>query len=316
MNKFLLFFLCLFVTNSFSSDFAGVDEIVRKYPSKVSNLVIISDLIKNDFDNDSNKARAIFSWLAFNFKYDATSSGDNSFEIIYTSTSKEEKNAKEKKIKDDIIAKALSSDSAMCLGYSILFERLSDLVGLKNEIVIGNLKSDLSQLGATFHAADHSWNAVKINNEWKYVDVALAAGFISQKDNAFKPDFNEAYFFMAEEVLLLSHFPQNKKWISTNKTIKDFAKLPIYYRDYFATNYHISPSEGVILIKENSSLKLEIKNLDEYDRAEYVFSSENKLIYLNNDNKETIFNILLNGKSGDYLSIYINRKIMISYLIE
>lgn len=315
MNKFLLFFLCLFVTNSYSKDFSEVDEIVRKYPSKVSSLLIISDLIKKDFDSDSNKARAIYSWIAFNFKYDATS-GNNSFEIIYTSTSKEEKNAKEKKIKDDIISKALTSDSAMCLGYSILFERLCDLVGLKNEIVLGNLKSDLSQLGSTFHAADHSWNAVKINDEWKYVDVTLAAGYISEKDNSFKSDFNEAYFFMSEDNLLLSHFPQNKKWISTNKTIKDFAKLPIYYRDYFAKKYRIYPLDGIILISDSPVLKLEIQNLEEYDRAEYVFATDNKLVYLNNDNNKTTFEIPVQGRSGDYLSIYIDRKIMVSYMIK
>lgn len=316
MKKILLFFIYLFVSNCFSKDFTEVDEIVRKYPSKVSSLETIGNLIKKDFVSDSEKARAIYSWLAFNFKYDTATSGNNAFEIIYTATTQGEKDAKEKRIKDDIIAKALTSDAAMCLGYSIMFERLGNLVGLKNEIVVGDLKSDLSQLGVTFHVADHSWNAVKINDEWKYVDVTLAAGFISQKDNSFKPDFNDAYFFIAEEVLLLSHFPQNKKWISTNKTIKDFAKLPIYYRDYFSKNYSINPSEGVILVKENPSLILEIKNLDEYDRAEYVFSNENKLIYLNNDNKETVFEISLDGRSGEYLSIYIDRKIMVSYLIK
>ncbi|MCY1483778.1 hypothetical protein D9M68_173610 [compost metagenome] len=311
----LLVFFC--ISNSFSKDFLEVDEIVKKYPSKVQNLETISNLIKKDFTDDSEKARAVYSWIAFNIEFDvaAAFSMKGPSDMVFSYRDEKEKKAKEIKFKETIISKALLSGKAICHGYSMLFERLSKLVGLESEIIIGNLKSDPSQIGQVNLATDHAWNAVKINNVWKFVDTTLGAGYVSQKDDSFKPDFNDSYFFISADDLFLNHYPEDKKWITINKSKQDFSKLPVYYRDYFKGNYKISPELGIIS-SSATNFHLEIKNLGEYDNAEYIFSSDNKLTYLNNENKETQFDIPLSGKSGDYLTIYVNRKIMVTYLVS
>ncbi|PZQ83555.1 MAG: hypothetical protein DI548_10715 [Flavobacterium johnsoniae] len=66
MRKIITLFLCFCINNSFSKDFLEVDEIVKKYPSKVQSLETISNMIKKDFISDSEKARAVYSWIAFN----------------------------------------------------------------------------------------------------------------------------------------------------------------------------------------------------------------------------------------------------------
>lgn len=312
----LLMFLC--ITSSFSKDFVEVDEIVKKYPAKVQNLETISNLIKKDFTNDSEKARAVYSWIAFNIEFDviAASSMKGPSDMVFSYRDEKEKKAKEIKFKEAIISKTLLSGKAICHGYSMLFERLSSLVGLESQIIVGNLKSDPSQIGEANLAIDHAWNAVRIDNEWKFVDTTLGAGYVSQKDDSFKPDFNDSYFFISADNLFLNHYPEEKKWITINKSKQDFSKLPVYYRDYFRGNYKIYPENGIISSTVTPNFHLEIKNLGEYDNAEYVFSSNNKLTYLNNENKETQFDIPLAGKSGDYLTIYVNRKIMLTYLIK
>lgn len=187
--------------------------------------------------------------------------------------------------------------------------------GLESKIILGTLKADPSQIGQVNFATDHAWNAVKIAGEWRFVDATLGAGYISQKDNSFQFDFNDAYFFMSPEKLFLNHFPEDNRWLIVSKTRKDFAELPLFYRDYFNNNYQLNLDKGVVF-SGSQNIHIEIKNLDEYDRAEYVFSSDNKLCYLNNDQKETAFDISLRGKSNEYLTIYINRKIIATYFVK
>lgn len=317
MRKIITLFLCFCINNSFSKDFLEVDEIVKKYPSKVQSLETISNMIKKDFTSDSEKARAVYSWIAFNIAFDvaAANSMNSASSMAFSYKDEKEKKAKEIKFKESIISKTLLSGKAICHGYSMVFEKLSRLVGLESEIITGALKSDPSQIGQVNLAIDHAWNAVKIDNVWKFVDTTLGAGYISQKDDSFKPDFNGSYFFMSAEDLFLNHYPEDKKWLTINKSKLDFSKLPLYYRDYFKGNYEIFPKNGIIS-SATPNFHLEIKNLGEYDNAEFVLSSENKLTYLNNENKETQFDIPLVGKSGDYLTIYVNRKIMVTYLIK
>lgn len=317
MRKIITLFLCFCITNSFSRDFLEVDEIVKKYPSKVQNLEAISSLIKKDFNSDSEKARAVYSWITFNIGFDvaAANAMGSASSMAFSYRDEKEKKAKEIKFKESVISKTLLSGKAICHGYSMVFEKLSRLVGLESEIVTGILKSDPSQIGQVNLAIDHAWNAVKVDNVWKFVDTTLGAGYISQKDDSFKPDFNGSYFFMSGEDLFLNHYPEDKKWLTVNKSKLDFSKLPLYYRDYFSGNYEIFPKNGIIS-SATPIFHLEIKNLGEYDNADFIFSSENKRTYLNNDNKETQFDISLVGKSGDYLTIYVNRKIMVTYLIK
>lgn len=316
MNKFFALLFCFVITNSFSKDLTEVDAIVKKYPSRIAKLEDVSVLINNDFKIQSEKARAVYSWITFNIAFDVeTAFSMNQVSMAFSYKTEQEREIKEKKFKSEVIAKALQSGKAICHGYSMIFERLSQLSGLESKIIVGNLKSDPSQIGENNFITDHAWNAVKIDNEWKFIDTTLGAGYISQKDNSFKFDFNDSYFFISAENLFLNHFPEDKKWLTINKTKKDFLELPLYYRDYFRSNYSISPKSGIVS-SANPNLHLEIKNLDEFDNAEYIFSSENKLVYLNNENKETAFDIPLEGKKNDYLTIYVNRKILVTYLVK
>lgn len=317
MNKLFSFLFLMSVTFSFARDFDKVDEIVRAYPSKVSNLETIGTLIKKDFNDDSEKARAVYFWIAINFEFDVQASIalGNSSAIAFTYKNEQERIAKESKFKAQVISNSLASGKAICHGYSMIYEKLSTLSGLESKIILGNLKSDPTQIGRLNFVTDHAWNVVKIDKEWKFVDTTLGAGYISQKDNSFKFDFSDAYFFISPEKLFLNHFPEDIRWLIVAKTKKDFAELPLFYRDYFNSNYQLSPEKGIVS-STSPSFRVEIKNLDDYDRVEYVFGSDNNLIYLDNDEKETVFDISLNEKSNDYLTIYINRKIIATYFVK
>lgn len=65
---------------------------------------------------------------------------------------------------------------------------------------------------------------------------------------------------MSAEDLFLNHYPEDKKWLTINKSKLDFSKLPLYYRDYFKGNYEIFPKNGIIS-SATPNFHLEIKNL-------------------------------------------------------
>lgn len=84
-----------------------------------------------------------------------------------------------------------------------LFKYLSDLMGLKSELIHGSLKTPQS-------IVRHFWNAVLINGEWRLIDVSM--GNLSNplyEILANKPDgASESFYFLAEPLeLIYTHIP-------------------------------------------------------------------------------------------------------------
>ena len=72
-KKFALIFLLLnsiFINFTFSQKISEVDKIVAKYPKSFDSTEELAQKIDKDFKSDYDKARAIYSWIAFNIKYD------------------------------------------------------------------------------------------------------------------------------------------------------------------------------------------------------------------------------------------------------
>ena len=197
--KYLLFvfFSLSFFDNAYSQKYSLVDSIVDGYPKITINADQLVELINKDFSKQDEKARAIFKWVTTNISYDVDlvkamqSKSINAFSY----KTEKEKEIKEKKFKLDLVTNAMISRKAICHSYAALIEYLCLKSGLEAKIIIGNLKSDPSEIGVLPNELNHAWNVVKIGNDWKFIDATLAAGFISLKTNSFKFYFNDSYFF-------------------------------------------------------------------------------------------------------------------------
>jgi transglutaminase/protease-like cytokinesis protein 3 len=188
-------------------------------------------------------------------------------------------------------------------------------LGLESSIVFGNLKADPSQIGAMPDVTNHAWNVVKIDNIWQFVDVTLAAGFISSKTNLFKFYFNDAYFFTTPERFFLNHYPTDEKWLLVGKSKNDFAPLPVFFGSYFQYNYKIiKPESGICSTKDNSNLIFAIRGLEEYDTISYSSSIDNKKTYLNQKN-DLDFTIPIFDKKNSYVSIFVSGRIIAIFKI-
>ena len=74
---------------------------------------------------------------------------------------------------------------------------------------------------------NHSWNAVYINNEWRFIDCTWGSGFLDMHGR-FKRQFDEFWFLTDPEVFVYDHFPTHEIWqlLKEPIDIEEFNSLP------------------------------------------------------------------------------------------
>jgi hypothetical protein len=317
-NKLLLLLLFIGV-NAFSQNYAKVDNIVKAYPKSFSDINKLSDKINADFKQDDEKARAIFTWIAINVKYDLAAYNITERPVAYSFRTQEEKLAKERKFKDDLAVKTLKTKKGVCQGYATLFESLAQRVGLEAVIIPGTSKSHPTHIGKQPGASDHAWNAVKIDGQWKLLDVTWGAGTVTGSPLEFAFRFNDGYFLTDPEVFVLNHYPDDEKWLLTKATKADFASFPLYYGNYILGGYEfISPVTGTINNAKATFVPVRIKNLKPGDKVAYAFTKNRifKEVQLKENAGVAEFDVPVDSSMSGYLTVYINQRSVASYKIK
>lgn len=301
-----------------AQDFAKVDAKVKNYPN-FADTDKFAAKVNADFTRDDEKARAIFTWIATNVKYDLAAYGANERPVAFSFKSQEEKLAKQQKFKEDLAQKTLKSKKGVCQGYATLYMVVAEKVGLESEIVSGTSKSHPAHIGAAPGASDHAWNVVKIGQEWKLLDATWAAGTVTGEKPQFGFKFNDKYFFTDPDVFFLNHFPDDKKWLLTQKSEQDFAQLPLYFGNYLMGGYEfVSPNGGTFTNKPSGFIPFKIKNLRPGDKVHYAFSRDKvfKEVKAVANNEVAEFQVPLSRTSTGVLTIYINQKSVAAYRIR
>lgn len=155
-------------------------------PSLARNLAALGS-------NDTEKARAIYTWIAHNISYDTPS-----FLAGRSVSGKPE----------DV----LRNGRAVCQGFAAVFQALATEAGLKSVIVEGYSKGYHYQTGAKITGPpDHAWNAVLIDGQYKLLDCTWGAGYMDT-EKRFVRRFQDRYFFTKPEEFIFDHFPLNPRW--------------------------------------------------------------------------------------------------------
>ncbi|MFV8340834.1 transglutaminase domain-containing protein [Flavobacterium sp. XS2P39] len=319
-SKYVLIFILsiVFLNASYSQKYNSVDSIVDNYPKNIINADQLLVLIKKDFSKQDEKARAVFRWVTTVIAYDVDLAKSMDYKSInaFSYKTQKEMEIKEKKFKLDLVTNTMISKIGVCHSYAALVEYLCVKLGLEAKIIIGNLKSDPSQIGELPEVLNHAWNVVKIDNNWKFIDATLGAGFISSSTNLFKFYFNESYFLTDPDQFFLNHYPSDENWLLTAKNKKDFAQLPLFFGYYFQYNYQMTkPESGLYTTVKNGVFTFAIKGLNTYDDVAYSYSDDNKMNYLEQEDNLKDFNIQLAKKKNGYLTLFVNRKIIAVYKI-
>ena len=301
-------------TGAFAQEFARVDAKVKAYPATYATVDRLASQIKSDFKTQTDRARAAFVWIALNIDYDKSPSAPGRKPINYSYKTEAERKVKLASIENDLATKTLRSGKGVCHGYSMLYKVLSEKLGLESEVVYGAGKSTPADIGKVNSKSNHAWNVVKINGQWKLVDVTWGAGGISGTLKNSGGRYDDKYFFTTPELFFLNHFPDDKKWLLTSKTESQFASLPLYYDLGYEL---ISPSTGIIS-KASKMIKFKIKGLKAGDDVVYQYTSGafSHKVTPKITNGVGEFNIMLDNSAKGTLTIFANRKSIAAYKIN
>jgi hypothetical protein len=168
--------------------------------------------------NDEEKARAIFRWITANISYDTRS--------YFTGTAR-----------PSSPNSVLRNKTAVCEGFSGLFETLGRQAGLEISTIGGYAKGYDSSVGDRFSGpSNHAWNAVRIDGVWRLMDATWGSGTMDE-NGRYVRSFNDYFFFTPPEQMIYTHFPENPEWQLLEKKVplEDFEKLA-YLRPGFFQN--------------------------------------------------------------------------------
>lgn len=221
-----------------TTDFNYIDSVASHLNYQGKSTRELAKLLSQYATTDLDKARIIYSWIAYHIDYDV----ENFLQGTIKSVTSEE---------------VLKSRKAVCDGYSKLYKDLATKMGLSAIVIEGYAKG----YGYNYLAQDrlnqtnHAWNAVKINQSWYLIDSTWGAGFI--QDNKFIRKFDNFYFAPAPEALIFSHFPDNSEWqlIERKYTGEDFLNFPKFSPDFFELELKlISPFQNNIATDNHTQI--------------------------------------------------------------
>ncbi len=263
----LISFLIFNTTNAQIADFKNIDFTKADNIAKLNkgedlqNLPLLSYKLTAKLTTKVEKFRAIYTWVCTNIIGDINQHDKVSY--------------KRKKLKKDSIAlmkwneeykkkvftKLLKHNKTMCTGYAYLIKELSFLADIECKIIDGYGRTFNSNID-TLETPNHSWNAVKLNNQWYLCDATWSSGYMNE-NAVFVKDYNDGYFLTEPILFAENHYPLQKKWllnkVTTNTT---FLNSPLIYGEAF--KYKISslkPSKMNLEVLNNKEVSFQFKAL-------------------------------------------------------
>lgn len=314
INLLIVIFVFISNFNTFAKDYKEIDDIIEEYPSHFSQPLKLAEIINRDFSLEDEKARAIYTWMAMHIKYDVKQLKSGKKQIKYSFSSEEERLQKEQEILLEIAGKTLRSKKAVCEGYASLYKVLCDLTAVECVMITGSTKSSELSIGKLPKSSDHKWNAVKINGEWQLIDATWGAGYGDTQTGKFVAKFTDTYFFTEPNDFYLNHYPEEEKWLLSDRTAEDFARLPYYYNYYLESEIRLDKNQNGLLKPDKEKFVEVVIDRENIGNIEYTFNRGKSF--------QEAQPIVKGGKSyykikarGSYLTILINNNAWAAFKI-
>lgn len=228
MNKTLSItaFLILISISVFAQhDFSKVDSFATNFKQKYQDMADLARQLTQPFASEPEKARAIFTWIAANVRYDVEKF-KNPKKPYFSGKTKAEMEAEAREYHEKETAKQFKAKKGVCADYSRMFKTMCDAAGLECEIITGDAR-DFHHPYRSVHNNPHAWNAVKWDGKWHLLDATWGAGYVH--NGKFKRDDCPGFFDTPPAVFSQNHLPDDEKWQLLEKplTKKEFADQPL-----------------------------------------------------------------------------------------
>ncbi|WP_242410247.1 transglutaminase domain-containing protein [Flavobacterium sp. Root901] len=202
----ILFFLnIVFINSTCSQQYIAIDSIVLKYPD-FGSTEKLAEKINEDFKSDRDKARAIYSWIALNINYDLETYLNPPERKSYSVKDDADLAKKMQLINEKETQKAFRSRKAVCGGYSLIYAHLAALTGLKCQVITGDAKVKVEDIGRRNYLINHAWNTVLIDGKWILIDATWGGGYYDFKREILVKRFTPIYFDMDSKYFNAKHF--------------------------------------------------------------------------------------------------------------
>ncbi|BAX79512.1 transglutaminase domain-containing protein [Labilibaculum antarcticum] len=183
--------------------YGNIDRYVKRTPDSLSqNIVLLHNYLVAPAESNEDKIRAFYMWIITNIKY------EDQVELMYDSNLLFYMGSNNCSSPVCVLKKG----KAVCEGFSKLFQFFCTYSGLESYTIGGYI----SKNGALQDRATHSWNVVKINDEWRFFDLSWANAILHH--SGIKSKTNEFYMVSPEE-FIVSHLPIIPMWQFLNTPI-------------------------------------------------------------------------------------------------
>lgn len=225
------------------SDFSTIDKKSIAIPDSLTSYEAIADYLTNDLNTETEKARAIYIWIANNIKYDLTQINSNK---RYVSD-------------QEIIDEALNDRKGVCQHYSELFLAMSKSVGLKSYLISGYTRDVSGEIADLSHA----WNGIIIDSNYYYlIDVTWAAGY--ELNGKYVHKFRDKYFLNLPKDFIKDHMPFDPIW--------QFIDNPINNHDFISKDFSKLDKKG------NFAYKDSIQRYENQNQLEQLENSNRRIV--------------------------------------
>jgi len=297
MKKLILFLflICSFTLISQTNNaYERADEKIAQHSSSFNENAIaeLVEFINNNFSNETDKLRAVFTWITGNFDYDV----ENMFAVRFFGNSQE------------VIDEMLKERKGVCTHFAYLFSEIANELGIKTYVITGYTKrNDLS----------HVWNASFINSAWYLTDATWGAGFVRRQ--RFVRRQNNDYFKVIPTDFIRSHKPFDPLWqflnfpisaqefsvgraeMNRRKPFFNFADTLEVHKNLprmeqlTSTNRRIKQN-GIVNVLIFDYLRENTRKIERHRRSQIAVDSFNSALYLYNDGVQRLNDFILYRK--------------------
>ncbi len=202
-----------------TTNFTKIDKYASSVRYDGTSIFELASLLSHYARTEAEKARIIYSWIAYNITYDVPAYLSGNYGDLSPQG-------------------VLKSRRGVCSGYANLYKALARAMGLDVVVVDGYAKGYGYAIGNATQI-NHAWNVVKINKKWYLLDSTWGAGSIN--NGQFNRQFNPYYFATPPRQLILDHFPAENKWqlLVKHYTKQKFDTIPKVSPEFFKDGLHL-----------------------------------------------------------------------------
>ena len=232
-----------------------VDEALKSLPKRQSGnqdtMISSMKTAKTQYTlTEAECAYLVYKWLSQNVAYDCYGLNHGGIDFSELGT--------------------YNKGKGVCAGYSLIFEKMCDSLGLESNYVVGYSKGAGFTPGVIPKQSDHAWNSVKIGSSYYLVDSTWGSGHCD--GDTYNANFNDFYFCTNPEAFIRTHLPEEKQWqlISETITLETFVNM-LGLSGTFYENGFTSISPDLATISSNQAFKITLN-----------FNPSNNIALINN----------------------------------